>query len=615
MTANKNSKGKKLGAALLMGLLALSLLGFGVEGFGTARQTIGTVGTRDLTANEYARALQNDLRALQGQLGQTITMEQARLFGLEQRALEQLIDRAVLDTEAERLGVSVGDPTVQAEILAIQNFQGLNGQFDRESYRFALQNSGLSEAEFETSIREEIARSILQLAAIGGASAPAGLVDPLLDYEAQTRDFTVVTLTADDLDTPVGQPDAASLDTFYQANLDRYTLPAGKRLDYAWITPEMLLDTLEVDDATLRDAYEARASQYRQPERRLVERLIMPDMDAARDAIARITAGETSFEQVVEGRGLSLEDTDMGDVTRDALGAAADAVFALQEPGVVGPVETTLGPAIFRMNAILAARETPFEDARDELRDEVLMDRARRTLGDNLDLYEDLLAGGASVAQLADETDMQPGQIDWRPDTQDGIAAYEAFRDAAKDVQAGDFAEIVVLDDGGLFALELVEEIPAAPQPLDDIRTQVVQDWQTDQIQSRLMGQADALVAQVEDGTEIDALGLDSLRFADLSRSDPVPDLPRAVLTRAFELSEGEVVSLANGARVHIVQLHKVTAPDPDRDMTRQVRDAIEGQVTQSYTQDLFGYFSGALRQSMPIQLNQQMIDAVQQGF
>lgn len=615
MSSNKTSKGKKLGAGLLMGLLALSLLGFGVDGFGTARQTIGTVGTRDITADDYARTLQNDLRALQAQIGQPITMEQARLFGLDQRALEQLIDRAVLDTEAERLGVSVGDATVQAEIVAIPNFQGLDGSFDREAYRFALQNSGLSEAEFETSIREEIARSILQLAAIGGASAPEGLVAPLLDYQAQTRDFTVVTLDVANLETPVGQPDDAALTAYYNANLDRYTLPAGKRLDYAWVTPDMILDTLELDDAELRAVYDARAAQYRQPERRLVERLILPDMAAAQDAIDRIAAGETSFEQEVAARGLSLDDTDMGDVTRDALGAAADAVFALTEPGVAGPVDTNLGPAIFRMNAILAARETPFEQARAELRDELAMDRARRVLAENLEFYEDLLAGGATIAQLAAETDMQAGQLDWRPDTQDGIAAYAEFREAARAAQAGDFAEINVLDDGGLFALELLEELPAAPRPLDEIHTQVVRDWQTAEIRARLMEQAEGLMTQVETGTAIDSLGLDSLRFADLSRSDPVPDLPRAVLAQAFDLDIGALATVEDGARVHLVQLHAITAPDPDLDSTQQIRRALESQITQSYTQDLFSYFGAALREGQPIQLNQQMIDAVQQSF
>ncbi|NBB99002.1 MAG: peptidylprolyl isomerase [Alphaproteobacteria bacterium] len=615
MSSNKNSKGKKLGAGLLMGLLALSLLGFGVEGFGTARQTIGTVGDRDISADDYARALQNDMRALEGQLGQPITMEQARLFGLDQRALEQLVDRAVLDTEAERLGVSVGDPTVQAEIVAIPNFQGLNGNFDREAYRFALQNSGLTESEFETSIREEIARSILQMAAVGGASAPEALVAPLLDYQAQTRDFTVLTLGADDLDTPVGQPDDAELRAFYEGNLDRYTLAAGKRLEYAWVTPEMLVDTLEVDEASLRDAYEARAAQYRQPERRLVERLVLPDMTAAQDAVDRITAGEASFEDIVTERGLSLDDTDMGDVTRDALGRAGETVFTLDEPGIAGPVETDLGPAIFRMNAILAARETPFEQARAELRDILTMDRARRVLADNIDLYEDLLAGGATIAQLADETDMQAGQLDWRPDTQTGIAAYEEFRDAARAIQPGDFAEITILADGGMFALELVEALPEAPRPLDDIRTQVVRDWQTSQIEARLLDTAEALRAEVESGTDIDALGLDTLRFADLTRSDPVPDLPRAVLTEAFQMEASAQSIVADGAQVYLVQLHAVNAPEPELDSTQQTRRALEAQITQSYTQDLFDYFGTALRDTQPIQLNQQMIDAVQQSF
>ena len=122
-----------------------------------------------------------------------------------------------------------------------------------------LQNAGLSEAEFETSIREEIARSILQLAAVGGASAPDRNGRPIAGLPGTNPRLHGSDLGPDDLDTPVGQPDDATLTTYYQDNLDRYTQPAGKRLDYAWITPEMLVDTLEVEEAELRSAYEARA--------------------------------------------------------------------------------------------------------------------------------------------------------------------------------------------------------------------------------------------------------------------------------------------------------------------------------------------------------------------
>lgn len=324
------------------------------------------------------------------------------------------------------------------------------------------------------------------------------LVTPLLNHQAQTRDYSILSLGSDDLATPVGMPDDAELQAFYDANIDSYTLPEGKRIRYAWLTPDMLIDTVEIDRSILRDAYEARAQEFRQPERRLVERLVFADLQQAEDAMARLTADEISFVDLAAERGLSIEDTDMGDVTRAQLGTAADAVFALNEPGFAGPVETSLGPAVFQMNAILAARETPFEDAAPQLREELVADRARRILSDDLDLFEDLLAGGATVEELASETEMRGGELDWRTGRTAGIAAYESFRSAARNVQDGDFPEIQILDDGGLFTLELIEDLPPIPRPLDDIRTQVTGDWRRAQIVENLRLQADEIVEALE---------------------------------------------------------------------------------------------------------------------
>lgn len=606
---------KNIAAGFLMGLLALSLLGFGVEGFGGSARSIGSVGGRDISTNEYARALQNELRVVQSQTGQSITMEQARLFGLDQMVREQLVTTAALNNEAQRLGISAGDETVQREILQISAFQGLGGQFDREAYRFALQNAGLNESEFEDSIREDVSRSILQLAVISAARAPDMLVTPLLNHQAQTRDYSILSLRSDDLATPVGMPDDAELQAFYDANIDSYTLPEGKRIRYAWLTPDMLIDTVEIDEAILRDAYEARAQEFRQPERRLVERLVFADLQQAENAMARLTAGDISFVDLAAERGLSIEDTDMGDVTRAQLGTAADAVFALNEPGFAGPVETSLGPAVFQMNAILAARETPFEDAAPQLREELVADRARRILSDDLDLFEDLLAGGATVEELASETEMRGGELDWRTGETAGIAAYESFRSAARNVQDGDFPEIQILDDGGLFTLELIEDLPPIPRPLDDIRTQVTGDWRRAQIVENLRIQADEIVEALEGGADFAALELVPERFEGMRRSDVLPDLPRDLVGTAFDMDTDDVRVVAGADRVFVIQLHAISDPDLMMDDVAGLRDALSEQLAQSVAQDLFTYFSSALRQSQPIQFNQQVIDAVHANF
>ena len=98
--------------------------------------------------------------------------------------------------------------------------------------------------------------------------------------------------------------------------------------------------------------------------------------------------------------GFGADDVDLGDVGKSDLGAAGDAVFALTDPGVVGPVMSDLGPALFRMNGILAAQETTFDEAKDSLGEEMRMDAARRDIASRMDQIDDLLASGADLFEL-----------------------------------------------------------------------------------------------------------------------------------------------------------------------------------------------------------------------
>ena len=101
--------------------------------------------------------------------------------------------------------------------------------------------------------------------------------------------------------------------------------------------PEAIAADQPVDEAALQAAVRRAGSTNSSiPERRLVERLVYPDQAAADAARAELDAG-TTFEALVAERGLTLDAIDLGDVTREDLGAAGDAVFAAAEGGVVGP--------------------------------------------------------------------------------------------------------------------------------------------------------------------------------------------------------------------------------------------------------------------------------------
>ena len=108
--------------------------------------------------------------------------------------------------EADRIGLSVGDITVATEIQKTTAFYGLSGSFDRETYRFALDRANLTEAEFEASLRADVARQVLTGAVAGGFATPAVLTDTLYAYIGERRGFSLLRLGEADLTAPLPEP-------------------------------------------------------------------------------------------------------------------------------------------------------------------------------------------------------------------------------------------------------------------------------------------------------------------------------------------------------------------------------------------------------------------------
>ena len=605
---------------VLMGLLVLGLAGFGIDGFlSQSVRSIGQVGGRDISTTAYARALQNEIRAIEQQFGQALPFTQVQAMGLDGQVRAQLVTQAALEAEAERIGISVGDGNVQRTLTSIPAFRGPGGGFDRDTYRFALQNIGQTPGEFEAEIRRDAARGILQAATAAGIETPQNLREALVQHYAARHSFSVFTLEEGDLPTAISEPGEAEVAAYYAANQDRFMAPEIRAITYARITPSMLLDTIEVDEDALRQLYAARADDYIVPERRLVERLVYGDQDAAAAAAARLADGSASFEDLVAERGLTLDDTDMGDVTRAQLGAAGDAVFALEEPGdVAGPLPSPVGAALFRMVAILNAQETPFEDAEPELRAELAADRARRMIADNYDFLEDLLAGGASIEDLADETIMELGRIDWARGSSDDIAAYSEFRTLAAAVAEGDFPEVQALGDGGLIALRLDGITPPAPRPLAEVADEASAGARAELVAGALLRHAQALSADLA-RSEIDAFaeetGLVPEGFEQITRTDRLPGLPQALLEQIFDATPGNPVLHVDGERAYLAIAGERQGADPDDAQTARLIEAVDEQIGGALAQDVFSYFARALEREAGISLNQAAIEAVHANF
>ncbi|MBT8412605.1 MAG: peptidyl-prolyl cis-trans isomerase [Octadecabacter sp.] len=603
---------------IILGLLFVGLLGFGATGLSGTVRTVGTVGEKPITTqayfNELARQIQ--LRGLELQLDRPLSFPEAEAQGVPLRALQTVIAERAIDNEAAKMGLSVGDDIIGEQVLAQPGFRGPSGEFDREAYRNALSRQGLSVREYETSLRDELSRALLRESVYRGLPMPQVYGETLAQFTREGRTFTWATLTADGAGIVLPEPSEADLLAHYEANPADFTSPEIRVVTYAWLTPEMIQDSVTVDEAELRAEYDARIAEYVQPERRLVERLAFSNAEAAQAAADAIAAGETNFPDLVAERGLTLEDVDIGDVTEPQLGAAGSAVFALQPGDVAGPFDTDLGPALFRMNAILAAREITFEEATPELREDQAALRARRVIETQIDPINDLVAGGAALEDLAEQTDMQLGTLEWSDAVSDDIAAYAAFRDVVTTLNVGDFPELLELDDGGLFAVRMDEIRAPALIPFEDVRDDVIAGWEAAEASRLVLAEATVKQGQLNEAvTDFAALGLDAIQDSDIVRTAFINGTPPTFLSRVFEMEPGAVEVIPyNGAAI-IVRLDAIAAPDPEDTAFIAERDALNETAQNGMAQDVFQIFTNTVQINTDVSVNDAAINAVHTNF
>ena len=598
---------------ILMGMLIVGLAGFGAVNFSGSMTSVALVGEREVTVDAYMRELQREQQALQAQTGQAMPMSQLTAMGLDQVVLGRLITLTSIDNEVETLGISIGDENLLDELTKVSAFQNASGQFDRETYRFALDNAGFTEAEFEDDLRREAARTLVQGAIMSGARMPATMADTLVAYIGERRSLTYVSIPKASVPLTMQMPGDEELKAFYDANIDLFTLPETKVLTYVHLSPEMLLDTVEVDEDALRALYEDRTSEYNIPERRLVERLVFADQDSAASAKAQLDVGGTTFEVLVQDRGLALADIDLGDVTEAELSEAGAEVFAAEVGAVVGPLPSDLGPALYRINGALEARLTTFDEAKPDLRDELAADRARRLIEQQAEPIEDMLAGGVTLEELVGQSDVSLGTLNWTGLNSEAIAAYDGFRSAAEKVTIEDFPSVDFLEDGSLFALRLDEVLPPRPEPFEDAREAVFQAWNDNRAAEAVAAQAEELMQLAKEAGAFPE-DREAMTETAQTRTAYIDGTPAGMMIAAFDMEPGELRTVTDENGAVVLRLDEVLPAEDSAEM-QMLQQALGTQLDQSLSQALFEAFAQDAQIRAAPRVDQQALNAVQSSL
>ena len=595
---------------LLLGLLAFSLIGFGATNFGGQVESVATVDDVPVTPLQYRTAVQVRLQEISDQSGQPVSFAQAQALGVDRSVLTRLIGQAAVAAEGERIGLSIPDTRVAARLRDIPAFQGGSG-FNPEVYRETLRRTGLTPTDFERSVRREEVATLLQQAVAQGADG-SDWTALVAAWAAETRDVTWARVTDELLSEPVAPPTDVELEEWYAANGELFQRPAEKVLTVWALRPADEAASFAPTEDELRRAFEDRSAEFRIPERRMVERLVFRTEADAAAALERLDAG-ASFDDLVADRGLTPSDVELGEVTEEGLGDAGAPVFALEGPGVAGPVETSLGPALFNVSAILNAQETPFEDVRFRLARELGEMEAVRDIDGRFAEFDDELAGGATLEDLA----ARGGRIrqityaegDAAPDTD------PALRAAADAAEEGDFPELIQLAGGGLAAIRVDEARDARIPELDEVRAAAADALMAERRTEALRTLGADLAARIAGGESFEAVGLTPRTVEGLERGNPVEDAPLGFSDAVFGADEGEVSTHGGGGQVAVFRVDAVRAADEDDPRIALLQGALEVQAVQGVARDTLDAYVRALIERSRIDIDQGALSALNARF
>ncbi len=610
-------------AKLLMGLLVFS---FGIWGIadifrGYSTDTVARVGDTDIKLKQFEREFENQTKAMAQRVGQPLTRDQARAYGVPQASLTRLIALAALDSGSKDLGLAASDQTVAKDIAADPNLQGSFGKFDRAAFEMALQRIGLTEKAFIADRRSYIERAQLSDVLMNGVDVPSSLLDAISTFQQETRVVSYIILPPSAVGD-IKDPDEKTLEAYHKKAAIHFTQPETRDFTIMTLEPADLASSISITDEDLAKAYEQRRSEFDIAEKRTIDQIPFATKEAAAAAAARLKKGE-ALDKIVSEIGLTPADVSLGTVTRDQMvsPAVADAAFALKTGEYSEPVQGPLGTVVLHVTAVEPGKASKFEDVKDKLRKEIANEKASSQVYDVQNGIEDARAGGASFEDIAAKNGLKTVKFTGVTEkglTVDGakIAGLPEFKDLLTTVFKSETGDQVPPGDTGIggYYWVRVDGVKAAEvKPLDKVRAEVLNLWKTEKRKADLDALAQTLVERGNKGESFDKLaasvGRTPLNSPEIKRFSESDTFSRIAVTRIFAAPQDGFAygPVGLGDSLIVMQVKTINDPKPDRQSADYKK--IHDEVHDALQTDMITTYIAGLEKDLGVEVNSKLLE------
>lgn len=629
---------RKLGGKWVLGIFSgLIIASFSIFGIGDVVRSIATrsinaiavIGDVDVSANEIRQEFDRQMRRLQPLFGNRLDSEQARQLGLVDQALSTIVVRTLYDLEGTRLGLDIGEGTLRESIRTTAAFKNQQGQFDANFFASFLASQRLSEAAYLAILRNELKRDQLSSGVSSIAKVPDFMVDALYRYAQERRIGEFVVIENSSIST-LADPTETELADYHRANAQRYTAPEYRQLTYLHITPEDIMDEIDISDSDLEAEYDDRLLEFMRPERRSLEQIVATDEANAQKISAALAAGGDFQDVAVEMTSIKAAGVSLGGVTADDLfGDLSTVVFALNVGEISAPVQSAFGWHIFRVTAIQEASVPNIEEVRDQLVKDISLRRAADALYDFANRLDDKFAGGASIEDAAGDLSLKIIRIDAvdrsgkdsAGNSLDDLPVGNDFLDIAFTTALGETSLLGEAEDGSEYVLRVDRILAPKLRSLDEVREPVREAVITERQDREAAARAAKAAERIDNGESfanvVADLGLKPRRSEPVRRDGNQAGsvLSTELVAALFAMDQGAVTDTASSGATRdgvghaVIRLVETVPAEPQNDADGL--DAQREELRNGIARDLIDQYRRYLEIRFPVTVNRGALNAM----
>jgi peptidyl-prolyl cis-trans isomerase D len=546
------------------------------------------------------------------------------------RAVDQLINRQALLSEAGRMGFRVTPEEVKDELqhgrYAATFFPGGTFIGETEYENMLMQGANLTPAKFEEAVANDILITKLQAFISGSASVSESEIHAEFLKQNSKVKFDYAILKQDDLRKGL-HPTDEELKAFYASHQRSYanSVPEKRKVKYAVIETSKAEAGVQVTPDDLRAYYEQQRDQYRVPEQVKVShiwiKMPLPGADGKIDDKAVAEAqhraddllkqlkGGAKFEDVAkkysEDPGSSNVGGSLGWIGKGQMTAEFEkAAFSLPKGQISDVVKTLDGFHIIRVDDKQEAHVKPLDEVKALIEPILKHQKATQAAQKMADaLLKAAQAQGLDAAAATQGVPVINSDFFSRKDMLPGLGPASQFMDAVfSATEKSPPAEAAASQ--GMVVFQLVAVKPAATPTFEEIRSRVEEEFKSER-SSTLLAQkiqelSDRAKAEHDLKRAAKELGA-TVKTSDFVLPDAqVPDVGSmsGQAAVAFNMKAGEISGPINDGPTAVV-LEVIENQQPtDADYAAK-RDQIRDQMLLQKQQERFGLFVAGLIDEM----------------